>query len=235
MNWDFSDAKVGKIINVQAYKHNGFLYRQWNGAKIIFNNKRHIVLFLKGTRVSESSKETSGWRYTESALWFIPKHEMFNSIVLFKKNVGSYYYINLTSLPIFEDNTIKFIDYDIDIKSYPGKSVQIVDHDEFEMNSKMMKYPFALKKEIFANVHKIYDLYNQKQYFFKHEIIQFYLEVAVQDKLITHRAMKDYISIDSKPYNEEDEIFLQNNLNKQNFKKFKNLKNGNTKKHTLSK
>ncbi|UWV92605.1 hypothetical protein [Mycoplasmopsis cynos] len=44
------------MINIQAYKHDGFLYRQWTNAKVIFHNKRHIVLSLKGTRVTETLK-----------------------------------------------------------------------------------------------------------------------------------------------------------------------------------
>lgn len=56
MKWNFTDIKVGMQINVQAYKHNGFLYRQWSQAKVIFHNKRHIVLSLKGTKVIEIQK-----------------------------------------------------------------------------------------------------------------------------------------------------------------------------------
>ncbi|WAM01207.1 hypothetical protein NWE60_00835 [Mycoplasmopsis felis] len=39
MKWNFTDIKVGMQINVQAYKHNGFLYRQWSQAKVIFTIK----------------------------------------------------------------------------------------------------------------------------------------------------------------------------------------------------
>ncbi|UWV81227.1 hypothetical protein [Mycoplasmopsis cynos] len=48
------------MINIQAYKHDGFLYRQWTNAKVIFHNKRHIVLSLKGTRVTETLKAQKG-------------------------------------------------------------------------------------------------------------------------------------------------------------------------------
>ncbi|MCU9936674.1 hypothetical protein NWP96_06265 [Mycoplasmopsis cynos] len=84
MEWDFSQVKVGKMINIQAYKHDGFLYHQWTNAKVIFHNKRHIVLSLKGTRVTETLKVRKGWIYKDDALWFIPKKSFYNAIVLFK-------------------------------------------------------------------------------------------------------------------------------------------------------
>ncbi|WP_036452666.1 DUF402 domain-containing protein [Mycoplasma buteonis] len=222
MSWDFKNIKTGQIINVQAYKHNGFLYRQWNGAKVIFHNKRHIVLFLRGTRVTESHNETNGWRYTESAIWFLPKDSFYNAIVLFKKNVGSYYYINMASKPIFEDNTLKFIDYDLDIKCYPEKDLQIVDREEFGQNSKQMDYPLKLKEKIHEEIKNIVSMYNNYEYFFNTEILEYYLKIAVQDKLITQKTIDDFVILNRKKYSEESEIFLQTSKVKNfNYKKAK--------------
>ncbi|WP_426461540.1 DUF402 domain-containing protein [Mycoplasma hafezii] len=216
MEWDFKQIKIGQIINVQAYKHNGFLYRQWNGAKVIFHNKRHIVLFLRGTRVTESQNDTNGWRYTETALWFIPKKSLYNAIVLFKKNVGCYYYINMASYPIFEDNTIKFIDYDLDIKCYPEKDLQIVDRDEFGQNSKQMDYPMVLKEKIHEEIKNLVSMYNNYEYFFNTEILEYYLRIAVQDKLITEKTVNDFISQNRKKFSEESEMFYQISKHKKN-------------------
>ncbi|VEU71047.1 DUF402 domain-containing protein [Mycoplasmopsis glycophila] len=222
MEWDFSELKVGKIINVQAYKHNGFLYRQWNGAKVIFHNKRHIVLFLKGTRVTESQKESSGWKYTESALWFLPKNNYYNAIVLFKKNIGNYYYINMASKPIFEDNTIKFIDYDLDIKCYPQKELQVVDREEFTNNAYLMKYPEKLKKIIFQELNEVISIYNNYEYFFNNSIIEYYLGIASKDKLISEKTLENFIAWGNKKiFLEEREIFNQFSKNT-NKKKWKN-------------
>ncbi|MCU9931242.1 DUF402 domain-containing protein [Mycoplasmopsis felis] len=218
MKWNFTDIKVGMQINVQAYKHNGFLYRQWSQAKVIFHNKRHIVLSLKGTKVIEIQKNSNGWKYNDDVLWFIPKYSMYNSIVMIKKNIGNSYYINLSSYPIFEDNTIKFIDYDLDCKSYPNKDLQIVDREEFKVNSEKYSYPKKLKELIFDSVNEIVNFYNNEQYFFSEEIILYYLEIMLKEKFIDERTFLGYYKTFNKNYNEETEMFKQINKNKKSFK-----------------
>ncbi|QGZ97776.1 DUF402 domain-containing protein [Mycoplasma sp. NEAQ87857] len=203
----FENLKTGQMVNVQAYKHNGFLYRQWNQAKVIFHNKRHVVLFLCGTRVTEAQHNSNGWRYTENAIWFLPKDQLFNSIVLLKKDLGNYYYINMASKPIYEDNTIKFIDYDLDVKCYPEKDLQVVDRDEFSLNSKQMNYPSELKTKIYDEIKNIISLYNDYNYFFNAQILQYYFEILLKDKLINAKTFKKYVAQYNSKYNEESEMF----------------------------
>ncbi|MFV8470304.1 DUF402 domain-containing protein [Mycoplasma sp. AA7A] len=210
MEWDFSKLKVGSMINVQGYKHNGYLYRQWNSAKVVFHNKRHIVLFLKNTKVAEYEKDVNGWRYNENAIWFIPKDAMYNAIVLLKDS-GPYYYINMASKPIFEDNTIKFIDYDLDVKCYPDKELQVVDRDEFNLHSRQMQYPELLKNLLFEELKVIMQLYSEYKYFFNYEIINYYLEILHADKLISDKAAERYTRLGRKQYSEEGDMFRQVN------------------------
>lgn len=227
MEWDFSKLKIGSMINVQAYKHNGFLYRQWNGAKVIFQNKRHIVLFLYGTKVTEFNRENNGWKYNENAIWFLPKNSFYNAIVLFKENIGKYYYINMASKPIFEDNTIKFIDYDLDIKCYPGKNLQVVDREEFSQNSKLMNYSDEIKTKIYEEIKNIIEDYNSFSYFFNDEIIDYYLEILLKDKLISKTFYNYALSqeiFSSKP-KKAKKVVKNNNNNKTKQHKAKKIQN----------
>lgn len=207
MEWNFKNLKVGQMINVQAYKFNGFLYRQWNSAKVVFNNSRHIVLFLCGTKVSEYDKGVNRWKYTENALWFIPKNSYFNAIILLKNNTGIYHYINIASKPIFEDETIKFIDYDLDVKCYPEKDLQIVDRDEFSRNMIHMNYPEKLKTIVFEELRNIISLYTDYKYFFNPSVLNYYLEILKKDLLITNDFYNDFVSKNVQKYNEEFDMF----------------------------
>nr|WP_307923709.1 DUF402 domain-containing protein [Mycoplasmopsis bovis] len=99
----------GSIIDVQAYKYDGTLYRQWNGVKVLRNTSKHYVLLMYKTRVSEQNNHN--WVYRDYVLWFLPKHSMYNALILLKPSKKqNYSYINVASYPIYEDNTIKFID-----------------------------------------------------------------------------------------------------------------------------
>lgn len=189
MHVKINDLRVGTILKVQAYKFNGLLYRQWNQAKIIYNNEKHIVLILYKTKVTELNG--AGWVYKEPVIWFMPKKQNFNCLILIKKN-GFYRYINLASTPIFEDDTIKFIDYDLDVKCYPQKELKIVDRDEFNTNGKLMKYPDSLKNKILDELSNVIKMYNNFQYFFSDEIIKYYLKIAENDKILLN--VRNYLT-----------------------------------------
>lgn len=153
-----------KNINVQAYKYNGDLYRQWTRAKVIENNDDHVILHLKKTKVLE--KKNQSWTIRELTLWFIPKNKkLYNAIITFRNGLP-YTYINLSSSYFFENNTIKFIDYDLDIKCYPGKDFVVIDKKDFKKHSESMNYPKFLRSYLSNQIKDIFNLYIKEEYFF---------------------------------------------------------------------
>ncbi|UVD81549.1 DUF402 domain-containing protein [Mycoplasma iguanae] len=171
---------VDCIINIQAYKYNGELYRQWNGVKIIENSPEHVVLHMDKTKVSE--KENQNWTIRETSLWFMPKNKMYNAIITFK-NDQPYVYINLASSFIYEDNTIKYIDYDLDIKCYPGKDFYIIDKLDFKRNTIKMHYPKQLHNKIYSTIKFLFNNYIQDEYIFNKSYLKTFLEEIKREKL----------------------------------------------------
>ncbi|MBG0730839.1 DUF402 domain-containing protein [Mycoplasma sp. 'Moose RK'] len=163
-----------KIINIQAYKYNGFLYRQWSNARVISNSKTHLVVNLKGCVVKKYGAKS--WRMTEPAIFIFPKKSMHNTIITFKPGLhfSCRYYINLASDFIFEENTIKFVDFDLDIKIYNKKTFDIVDRDEFVENKVIMNYPANLDFLLSREISKIFLLHLQKKSFFNQEYLSLF-------------------------------------------------------------
>ncbi|KKB26871.1 hypothetical protein MM26B8_03750 [Mycoplasmopsis meleagridis] len=197
---------IGTMINVQAYKYNGMLYRQWNGAKVIRNTKDHYVLLMYKTKVGEISKKD--WVYRDPVIWFMPKNALHNALVLLKQS-GNYIYVNISSKPIYEDNTIKFVDYDIDIKKYPGKKLAIVDQDEFKEHIKEYKYPLKLIKQVEKSLEEVIYQSIKNEYFFNKTILNYYVKLAQKDHFI-----KSDLNLDTKINSSKMET-------KNNFKKAK--------------
>ena len=168
-----------QIINIQAYKHNGKLYRQWNGAKVIENSKDLVVVLMNKTKVIE--KEGQKWVLREPKVWFFPLAKFFNTMVLIRKK-GIFYYTNVASSPIFEDNTIKFIDYDIDIKVYPQQKTRIVDQKEYEMNQKQFHYSQKLIRKIAKAIDEVLEIIRNKNDHFNHKIFNNHLSKLVKTK-----------------------------------------------------
>ncbi len=51
-----------------------------------------------------------------------------------------YYYCNLSSPFVCDEEALKYIDYDLDIKVYPNGKYHLLDEDEYEQHMRQMNY-----------------------------------------------------------------------------------------------
>ncbi|MDJ1648213.1 DUF402 domain-containing protein [Mycoplasma phocimorsus] len=170
-----------EYINVQAYKHDGTLYRQWNNLKVIYENSKYIILFPKKAKVSEINNKI--WSFNNCGFWFFPKKELYNCLLTIRPD-GNYFYFNMASKYIFEDNTIKYIDYDLDIKIYPKDTLRIVDREEFTKNKLKYKYPNKLVKSLYKVIEKIIGYYYNDLEMFDYHNLENLKTILEQDKLL---------------------------------------------------
>lgn len=177
----------GAIINIQAYKHDGTLYRQWNGVKVIESSPERYVLFMYKTKVSEKSGQK--WVVREPIIWWMPKYLFSNTTGLIRPS-GTHFYTNLASPPIFEDGTIKFIDYDLDIKAYPDTPIKVVDQNEYKRHSKEYNYSNKLMNIIKWTTENTIKKIKIKEGFFDEDVIDEYLEQLLEAKLISQKFAK---------------------------------------------
>ena len=124
---------VGDKIQIQCYKHNGKIHRSWDEAVFLDEKKDYLVFGNMKTLVTESEGNT--WRTKEPAIMYFFKNKWFNIICQLKKD-GIYYYCNIASPFIIEDNTIKYIDYDLDLRIFPNLEYKILDRMEYKYHKK---------------------------------------------------------------------------------------------------
>lgn len=128
---------IGDKLQIQCYKHNGSVHRAWGEAVILDFKRDYIVFGNNKTQVIES--EGSVWRTKEPAIMYYFKDKWFN-IIAQLKNDGIYFYCNIASPFIIEDNTIKYIDYDLDLRIFPSGDYKILDKSEYKYHKKVMNY-----------------------------------------------------------------------------------------------
>ena len=129
--------KIGDKFTIQGYKHNGKLYKIWDEAILLDETKDYYVFANQNAKVSEAYGKS--WRTKEIAILFYYKNNWFNMVSQIKKN-GIYYYCNIASPVILEENTIKFIDYDLDLRIFPKGEYKILDKLEYQYHKKKMNY-----------------------------------------------------------------------------------------------
>ena len=133
----------GDMLQIQCYKHDGKVHRCWDEAIVIDVKKDYVVFGNERTLVTESYG--SRWRTKEPAIMFFFKDRWYNIIVQLKKS-GVTYYCNIASPFIIEDDTIKYIDYDLDLRIFPTGSFKILDKQEYKYHKKKMGYSDDLDK-----------------------------------------------------------------------------------------
>lgn len=170
---------IGANYQIQCYKHNGKIHRAWDEAVLLDIQKDYLVFGNQRTQVTEA--EGSVWKTKEPAIMYFFKDCWFNIIAQLKKD-GVYYYCNVATPYIIEDRTIKYIDYDLDLRVFPTGEYKILDKLEYKYHKKIMNYSEDLDFVIIKSLEELIDKYKNrvlmfdekqnKKYYSKYEKIK---------------------------------------------------------------
>lgn len=129
-------------IQIQSYKHDESLHRIWEKATVIFSDEEVTIVANQRTKVIEANGRF--WHTREpSVSWFYKKH-WFNIIAIIKKD-GMHYYCNIASPYVIDEEGLKYIDYDLDVKVVNDFSYTTLDRNEYNRHKDKMDYPKELK------------------------------------------------------------------------------------------
>ena len=166
--------KLGDHLNIHSYKHDSKIHRSWDEATYLNEDEEYMIFGNYKTLVIESDGRT--WHTKEPAIMFFSKKHWFNIIGQLKKT-GIYYYCNIASPFIIEENTIKYIDYDLDLRVFPDVSFKVLDRGEYNYHKKIMNYSDdidkILKQELTILINKV----REKEYPFNKETIETYYKL----------------------------------------------------------
>ena len=170
--------KVGSLIYVQSFKHDGSLHRTWSLGFVIESNNERTVVVTNKTWVTEADGRK--WYTREPAICFFYPDRWFNILCMMRKT-GVYYYCNLASPAIYDGEALKHIDYDLDVKVFPDGKVVLLDEDEYDEHSREMNYPETIKTIIEDELQVLLDWIEQKRTPFQtdelHEMFKAYLKL----------------------------------------------------------
>ena len=151
-----SKLKIGSKLQIQCYKHDGKIHRAWDEAVVLDVKSDYIVFGNNRTLVTEA--EGTKWKTKEPAIMYFFKDKWFNIISQLKKD-GVYYYCNIATPFIIEENTIKYIDYDLDLRIFPSKEYKILDRLEYKYHKKKMNYSDELDEVVKGSLDDLIKLY----------------------------------------------------------------------------
>ena len=164
---------IGKKYEIHAYKHDGKIHRSWDEAVLLEINNDYLVFGNEKTKVTESDGRT--WRTKEPAVLYFFYNSWFNIIGQYKKN-GIYYYCNIASPIIIEEDTIKYVDYDLDLRVFPDGSFKVLDRGEYKYHKKLMHYSNEIDLILKSELTNLINMVRRKELAFTPGAIENYNE-----------------------------------------------------------
>lgn len=158
---------IGDKFQIQCYKHDGKIHRAWDEAVLLDIKKDYLVFGNNKTLVRESEGTT--WKTKEPAIMYFFKDKWYNIIAQMKKD-GIYYYCNIATPFIIEEGTIKYIDYDLDLRVFPNSEYKILDKGEYECHRKAMNYSDDLHVVINNGMDELIKSYNNMDIMFNSDM-----------------------------------------------------------------
>ncbi len=174
--------KLGKKFQTHCYKHDGKVHKCWDEAIYLDSTEEYNIFGNYKTLVTEVDGRT--WRTREPAIEFFSKTNWFHIICQLKKD-GIYYYCDMASPHIIENDTIKYIDYDLDLRVFPDGSFKVLDRGEYEYHKRVMNYSkdidAILKKELTKLINKV----RYKEFPFNADYVKKYYNLYMECRKIT--------------------------------------------------
>jgi len=161
--------KIGQKVTLQSYKHDKTLHRIWQEATVLFEDDEAIVVANRRTKVIESNGRF--WYTKEPSVCTFYKHRWYNVIGILKPT-GICYYCNLSSPIAVDDEALKYIDYDLDVKVSIYHLATLLDQNEYRRHAELMHYPTEITSILESELLRLQDAITRKEPPFRPEIIE---------------------------------------------------------------
>ncbi len=129
--------KKGEHVSIVAYKHDGTVHRTWKKGILLDASDDRIIVLNNNTLVTESGGRK--WRTREPAICVFYPNRWFNIICMIRDK-GIFYYCNMASPALLDNNSLKYIDYELDVKVFPNGNSKILDKEEYRQARIEMLY-----------------------------------------------------------------------------------------------
>ncbi len=164
---------IGKKYEIHGYKHDGKIHRAWDEAVLLEIHDDYLIFGNEKTKVTESDGRT--WHTKEPAVLYFFKNHWYNIIGQYKKD-GIYYYCNIASPFLIEEGTIKYIDYDLDLRVFPDGSFKVLDRGEYKYHKSIMNYSQEIDRILKEELTNLINKVRKKELAFKDGTVEKYYE-----------------------------------------------------------
>lgn len=165
--------KIGDDLELHCYKHNGRINSISDKITVLEVTEESLICGDFKTTITES--DGSSHRTKEPAIMFFYKNRWFNILAQLKKQ-GLFYYCNIATPYLVDENIIKYIDYDLDLRVFPDGGFKILDKNEYNYHKKIMHYSDELDEIIKSELNSLIEMKKNNEGPFNKNIVEKYYE-----------------------------------------------------------
>lgn len=164
----------GSKFVIHCYKHDAKIHKVWEEAILLEEREDCLIFGNDRTKVIESDGRS--WKTKEPAIMYFFKDKWYNVIGQYKKD-GIQFYCNIASPYLIDENAVKYIDYDLDLRVFPDGSFKVLDRGEYKYHKTQMKYSKELDQILKTELSDLIDSVRKKEWPFHHAEIKRYYEI----------------------------------------------------------
>lgn len=156
----------GDALTVRVLKYDGAQYRTWRAC--IAHCQDSLLVLNAAFDVDISHKLLGDIRRGTRTVEYYWLDRWYN-VFRFLNDAGEtrLYYCNINMPPRLENNSLTYVDLDIDVLVQPDFSYEILDLDEFEANARRYNYADHVKKAAQAALDDLISLIETNQFPFQ--------------------------------------------------------------------
>ena len=168
------DLQVGDKLALHSYKHDRTIEHANEEETVLEITDDMLIVGNYRTRITE--KDGRSYRTKEPAVRFFYKNKWYNILGQLKKH-GLFYYCNIGTPYVVDDNVIKFIDYDLDLRVFPDGAFRVLDNNEYNYHKKLMNYPEEIDRIVRSELTNLIEMKRKNEGPFEPGIVEKYFEL----------------------------------------------------------
>lgn len=153
----------GQTFTTISRKFDGIIHRTWE-AELIDETESWWLFLGKFSKTIFHDQIGIIKRNTISLEYFW-KDKNYN-IFKFYEPDGEFrnFYCNISLPPIISESTLDYVDLDIDVVVWADFSYEILDRDEFEVNSRLYRYPHNFQTLVEKSLNELLNLIQRRDF-----------------------------------------------------------------------
>ena len=154
-------------MQIQVYKKKSIPHYNWTTCKI-YDDENGVICFNHGPRDLNHQTREKVFTFNTDVIEYYWVDSPFSlHISLDREENTLHYYANIHAFPLFGEDNLSFIDYDLDVVRLDEESAFIVDQEEFIEHGELYNYSNEIKTMVPKAADYVVNLLNNEPLFQK--------------------------------------------------------------------